>query len=307
MDICFYHKKDLDGHCSGALVKAECPDCQMVGIDYGDQFFWDLIQEKHVIMCDISLDPEDMLRLRQESALFVWVDHHRTSIDKMAKANLQFAGIQREGLGACALVWEYCHLDEPMPTPVRLLAAYDVWDHSDPLTLPLQAAVNSYYTDPADWETCKELWLDLFFAGEDQVMLDSFEHEGNTLLRNKEKWGNLFGRQKTFLLHWDGLIWLAANGSGGSRFFDSVTSDPQCPYYDGMMTFEWAKGRWKIGMYADQKKPYPLNVGKVALRHGGGGHPGAAGFEASVLPFALSMGAKQAVEGWKVPRRGGRY
>lgn len=35
---CFYHSKDLDGKCSGAIVKYKFPDCNMIGIDYGDKF-----------------------------------------------------------------------------------------------------------------------------------------------------------------------------------------------------------------------------------------------------------------------------
>ena len=35
---CFYHSADLDGQCSGAIVKLARPDCELVGIDYGDPF-----------------------------------------------------------------------------------------------------------------------------------------------------------------------------------------------------------------------------------------------------------------------------
>ena len=42
--ICFYHKADLDGVCSAAIVKHFVPECELYGIDYGDEYPWDLVR-----------------------------------------------------------------------------------------------------------------------------------------------------------------------------------------------------------------------------------------------------------------------
>ena len=42
---CFFHSADLDGHCSGAIVKHKYPDCEMIGINYGQEFPWDTIEK----------------------------------------------------------------------------------------------------------------------------------------------------------------------------------------------------------------------------------------------------------------------
>jgi len=34
--VCFYHSADLDGHCSGAIVRKVFPQAQLVGANYGD-------------------------------------------------------------------------------------------------------------------------------------------------------------------------------------------------------------------------------------------------------------------------------
>lgn len=34
--ICFYHKADLDGVCSGDIVKHFVPDVERYGFDYGE-------------------------------------------------------------------------------------------------------------------------------------------------------------------------------------------------------------------------------------------------------------------------------
>lgn len=101
--ICFYHKADLDGVCSGAIVKHFVPDCEMVGFDYGMEFPWDKVlvvpdasggktetaatlldagafPKRTVYMVDVSLPPADMKRLAKVSEL-VWIDHHQICVD----------------------------------------------------------------------------------------------------------------------------------------------------------------------------------------------------------------------------------
>jgi len=70
---CFYHSADLDGHCSGAIVKLRHPNCEMWPIDYGDEFPWDKIRWNETIyMVDFSLEPfEDMITLHHS--------HHKYS------------------------------------------------------------------------------------------------------------------------------------------------------------------------------------------------------------------------------------
>ena len=67
----FYHSADLDGHCSGAIVKYAHPECELIGINYGDKFPWESIgQDETVYMVDFSLQPfSDMIRLNKACSL----------------------------------------------------------------------------------------------------------------------------------------------------------------------------------------------------------------------------------------------
>jgi len=57
---CFYHGSDLDGYCSGAIVKYRYPECEMQPIDYGAQFPMDKIElGETVYMVDFALQPFD--------------------------------------------------------------------------------------------------------------------------------------------------------------------------------------------------------------------------------------------------------
>jgi len=150
--ICFYHKADLDGVCSAAIVKHFVPDCELYGIDYGDEFPWDFVrpgpdaeaselwahlfvpengyrqgvnweslryERRTVYVVDFSLEPfADMERLAKVSEL-VWIDHHKTAIDAYNEAlgfDCPHEIMLQTKWAACELCWYYftgADLDDP--------------------------------------------------------------------------------------------------------------------------------------------------------------------------------------------------
>ena len=147
---CFYHSADLDGHCSGAIIKMVYPKCEMFGINYGEAFPWVEIEKGELVfMVDFSLQPfkPDMNRLDNICHL-VWIDHHQTAITEAGNEFWKIDGKKlKSGVGACQLVWKYLTQrivpglvsnGGKMPLFVKLLAEYDVWNHSDPRTLSFQ-------------------------------------------------------------------------------------------------------------------------------------------------------------------------
>lgn len=161
--ICFYHKADLDGVSSAAIVKHFVPECELVGLDYGDEFPWgSVIQlsvkpmnsswtdypKRTVYMVDFSLPIEDMKKLAEVSNL-IWIDHH-ASQEELWKS-LGCLGMFRTNHAACELVWEWVSLHveggneakeltkrlrespwrEIVPEAVRLLGIYDSWRKDD--------------------------------------------------------------------------------------------------------------------------------------------------------------------------------
>ena len=179
--ICFYHKADLDGVCSGAIVKHFVPDVELVGFDYGMEFPWDKVYPdgrnglKHtVFMVDVSLPPADMKRLNEVADL-VWIDHHKTAI---AAIQPRLPGLQIVGYAGCELAWlafsalaagdTYPHLFDNLlakygstiPEAVRLLGRYDVWDKDNPdwasRILPFQYGVR---TTKGIYDPTCDMWI----------------------------------------------------------------------------------------------------------------------------------------------------
>ncbi len=277
MTKCFYHSSDLDGHCSGAIVKRRYPDCDLIPVNYGDKFPWnDIAPGEEVIMVDFSLQPfDDMLRLAALAAL-TWIDHHISAIREHEIHGLDATVVLDEARAGCELTWEHLKENRAMPRAVCLLGRYDVWDHSDKDTLPFQYGMRLEDTDPER----QAFWSGVFakFSNKFRDILTN----GKVVLRYIERENEKYAKACAFATQLDGLRCIAANRMlANSQTFDSVW-DPNV--YDAMLIFGWRKDKWTVNLYSDKED---VDVSEVAKRYGGGGHREASGFSVDVLPFEL--------------------
>lgn len=276
---CFYHSADLDGHCSGAIVKEEFSDCEMIGINYGDEFPFDSIEVGEVVfMVDFCLQPfSDMVKLNGMCKLN-WIDHHKTAIDEAFKHGFLASGGQliEDGKAGCELTWLYVFGERKMPKAVELLGRYDVWDHSNEATLPFQYGFRQFDDTLPD---NRHLWL--HFLGNNDLVSDVVE-TGTIILDYEASQNMKFCKAYSFELVWGGKSAVCANrGFTNSKLFDSVY-DPE--KHQLMITFIWKdKSKcWTVSLYSTHDD---VDCGLIAKEYGGGGHKGAAGFQCNQLPF----------------------
>jgi len=283
---CFYHSADLDGHCSGAIVKYKYPECEMIGINYGDEFPWDDINEgETVFMVDFCLQPFiDIIDLNSICNL-VWIDHHKSAIEEAERRNFIASGgqILEVGKAACELCWEYLFPDKKMPLGVKLLGRYDVWELKYcPDVLPFQYGMRLYDTD-----------LDRYVWGLPSVWYEVFENDtdflskciknGRIILRYIEKENKKYVEQYYFETEIDGIPALAVNkGLANSQLFSSVWDTKKYPI---VIAFVWRGDNWTVSLYTTEETG--IDVSEIAKSYGGGGHKCAAGFQCKELPFKL--------------------
>jgi uncharacterized protein len=290
---CFYHSADLDGHCSGAIVRHVDPSTELYAINYGQDFPWgNIYSTDTVVMVDFALQPfSDMVRLARKCNL-IWIDHHQTAIDEYDKSGLKLPGLRRIGIGACQLTWEYFQnmlVGNHIPKAVELLAEYDVWNHSNPMTLPFQYGMRLKDTWP---DKSMDLWKSLFIGGQD--VCEPIATAGSTILEYEQQTNAKFCKSYAFstaIPAYPGtfddvppmLKAICINkGFTNSKVFDSVWNPNE---YDLMITFcrlPLPKRQWTVSLYSD--KP-DVDCGQIAKNFGGGGHKGAAGFQCKELPF----------------------
>lgn len=272
--LCFYHSADLDGHCSGALIRRAYPDCEMIGINYGDEFPWEKIKGEDVWMVDFALQPFDqMAQIRMLAKSFSWIDHHKSAIEESSKFP-EIWGLRQEGKAACELVWACLH-SQPAPLFVYLLGRHDVWDHSDARTLLFQFGMRQFSDTRPEGEDFD--WEELF----NEETVNRIISKGEIILDYINAENTKYAAVAAFETELDGLRCVAINKLlTNSQIFDSVW-DPD--KYDAMLTFGWrAGGFWTVSLYTD--KP-GVDVSVVAKSRGGGGHVQAAGFQCDFLPF----------------------
>lgn len=299
--IVFYHSADLDGRCSAAIVlyhekKLWSRECELYGIDYGDPFPWGKITPgRKVYMVDFSLQPyPEMLKLGTlcdaGGGELTWIDHHRSAIVEMEKLGKPKAYLAvQEGQAGCELTWTYFNQDPErvkMPHAVMLLGRYDVWDEKCTVVPWSHILAFQYGMRLEDTVPESLLWLELLGdlgidAGVDR--LNAIAVSGNAVLKYEARQNEIAMSALSFETEFEDLRVLAANrGPTNSKLFESKW-DPE--RYDIMLSFYWShRGEWKISVYTTKEG---IDCGAICKKHGGGGHPKAAGFQCKMLPFMI--------------------
>lgn len=275
---CFYHD-DMDGRCAAAIVKLAHPECELLPINYGQEFPWHGLSPdgEFVYMVDFALQPFDLMERLSGLCELVWIDHHVSAIDAARERGFLCAGQMLEvGRAGCELAWEYFNGQKPVPRAVRLVGRYDVWDHAAlPGTMEFQYGLRAYNMDP---RTMMPMWTQLLDGGP----VDEVIWEGRAILRYVDVDAAEYVRAHAFETRLDGARCIAMNrGHINSNFFKTAF-DPE--RHDAMLSFVWRDGQWTVSLYTDKAG---VDVSVIAKAYGGGGHKKAAGFQCRELPFAL--------------------
>ena len=272
---CFYHRNDLDGICSGAIVRHRYPDCKMIGFDYGDHFSFESLNPKElVILVDISLSPEEMINFIKKEMKVIWIDHHHSALvnAETYKYN-EIRGLRRTGVGACELAWRY-FFEDPVPRSVHMLSQYDVWDHTDSRVVPFQYGIGAL-----GLSVYNSIWLQIF----DDRIIDRAIQTGLKILSYVKQATKKIFRETGYKDTWEGCVTIFMN----SCILDSTvyTFLPQADLFDCDVIASYYKRfdrRYKVSLRSYKEG---IDVSKIATKYGGGGHKSAAGFICNELPF----------------------
>ena len=272
---CFYHSADLDGHCSGAIIKKRYPECEMIGINYGDDFPWDTIgKDETIFMVDFSLQPfEDMVRLA-DMCNFIWIDHHISAMTECVKhEGFKGRAFVNDDFSGCELTWMFFYSTKETPLSVHLLGRYDVWDlKADTRVMPFQWGMRIYDTLPE-----ADIWDEVLKPDSDMKYIVK---DGELLLEHRDAENEKYIKACAFETVFEGLRAIAVNkGLTNSQLFDSIWDTDK---HDIMLTFVYRKGQWTVSLYTT--KP-DIDVSEIAKKYGGGGHRQAAGFQCEIIPF----------------------
>jgi len=279
---CYYHTSDLDGRCSGAIVKHYERDCELVPIDYGYKSNLKHLRDEIVYMVDFTLEPfSRMIDLDKRTDL-VWIDHHKSAIDEAKKRGFDPMGLRDCRYAACELTWKYCFPNKDIPFGVSLLGRYDVWDHQwlmqgdRSVVLMFQYGMRILDTDPSS-----QIWSKILEC--DDLFIDQVTTTGRAVAQYVEIDNERYAHGYSFTTEFEGYNCICCNrGMTNSKLFDTIWDEKS---HDLMVTFcRTRNALWLVHLYTTHRA---VDCGAIAKRHGGGGHQKAAGFRCKNLPFRI--------------------
>lgn len=280
--LVIFHRADYDGIFS-AIITKKYFESKGVGVDtlgwnYGDELI--RVEDKincyrGIIMVDICLPPEQMIRLEQSGKL-TWIDHHETAIsDSEANGYNKVPGQRTIGIAACELVWKYFNPSKETPLLIQYAGAYDVWNKEkfnwEEDVVPLQYGLKDEYglslkKLETDWndllENCE--WV----MDKGSVIFEWIRHISESWIQNCGFEVSV-GEQ--------GLRGIAIiTPMTGSLVFESVIDK-----YDLFLVVQVRdnSSRVSVSMYTEQDKDLGgFSCGQyMKEKYGGGGHATSAG------------------------------
>ena len=302
----FYHN-DLDGKCAAAVILQKDPDAEIgtctVKMQYGDDFPFGCIgKDETVYILDYSIEPEEMKKLLRITENVIWIDHHKTAIEKYADflwvdsglaertaSEADIPGLRQEWGSGCELAFAYIHAITRRtsvsaargntPRYVQLIGDRDTWawEYGND-TRDFFAGMLSQDADPSSpvWESLAndDTGAFLYKTMADGQIIDAYRS-----LNHQEALIDT-----GFEVDFRGHKCYAVNGRYDSKPFEALF-----PEKDIWLTFRFmGKNKcWMVSLYSDK-----VDVSEIAKQyeyHGkrGGGHKGAAGFECDYPPFLL--------------------
>lgn len=292
---CFYHN-DADGMCAGywvansfhlSKVKEQSELKQeFIEMDYTKEFpIKSIKKNEQIYIVDFSISTKDMDRLLNITKNVIWIDHHKTSIEKYKNYPYNIDGIRYDGVSGCMLAYCYfnhmldIHTDEVLdfniemtknaPFFTKLIDDWDVWkfEYGDN-TRFFSLAFTCY-----DFSPTNNNW-DMFDKMKEMDLIE----EGKVMYKYRSSWAKEYCKTKGFEMELDGKSCFAINlGQCNSTYFDSIDKK-----YDMFVAFCLIGNNWSVSLYSKN-----IDVSEIAKNYGGGGHAGASGFVCQQLPFNI--------------------
>lgn len=287
----FYHS-DNDGKCAGFWVKElatpdEKYDTEFIKMDYNIDFPFETIKPNETVyIVDYSISTEEMDKLFNITTNIIWIDHHKSAIERYENYDKEIKGLRYDGIAGCMLT--YCYLKhmtdrgngevksfssemtEDAPEFTKLIADYDVWTFKyGDKTRAFEKGFTLFLHEPED-----EIWDDLLTESDlfnnTTLTLSNIISSGKTIIEYRKNMMRDYCEKKGFEAVLDGNKCFAVNMAmmGTDDFIIPNVED-----YDILISFSFDGMNWNYSLRSTK-----IDCAELAMKYGGGGHKGAAGF-----------------------------
>jgi oligoribonuclease NrnB/cAMP/cGMP phosphodiesterase (DHH superfamily) len=256
------HGRCTDGFCAAWVAQKVFPDANIIFAQFGESPPDTKGRETYIL--DFSYKRKILQSMYEQSKTLTVLDHHITAEADLAGLPYCYFNMNKSGSGMTWCYFNNCRqsdrsFDGSMPWLVQYVQDRDLGKHELADTRCVNAVISSY---PFDFETWDEL---------SHRKLSDVKKEGCSILRFQEQMASDMVRYAREV-ELDGYRVLAVNSS-------VMNSDVGCMLADnrpfGVVWFQREDGKYSYSLRSNKKG---VDVSKIALHHGGGGHAQSAGF-----------------------------
>lgn len=286
---CFYHL-DADGKCAAYWVHKRYPvlrDIDFIKMNYDSNIDWfSLIgKDEYVIIVDFSFEPDDMRKILSKTKNVVWIDHHKSAIEKYKDFGEDIKGIRYDGIAGCMLTYCYYfvmadgrtefneNMTKSAPWMTKYIADHDVWkfefgEETEDFKLGFDTLGPMEPTN-SKWESLLEI-----------ENVRKLIENGSIIKKYRDALGERICSDGGFEFDFDGIKTFCLNigdGLRGSEWFGDLIHK-----YDMICAFSFSgkSKKWIYSLYSEK-----IDTTPYSKKYGGGGHTGASGFHTDKLIF----------------------
>jgi oligoribonuclease NrnB/cAMP/cGMP phosphodiesterase (DHH superfamily) len=215
------------------------------------------VKGKHVVIADFSYDRETTLKMIDDAASLVILDHHKSAAERLVGIpNLHFDNNH----SGCILSWNYFHPDKEPPKFLRYIEDRDLWRFSLPYSKEFSSAFDMVPFEFSDFDD----FID------DSVIDDAITRGKYILAYEKTVINKIceYAAKRT----WRGKRALVVNSSHAMSEIGGKLS-PDCDFAV-IWYFDHESQQTKVSFRSFYDE---IDVSAIAQEYGGGGHAKAAG------------------------------
>lgn len=242
-------------------------------VNYGEPIPPEAFEERDLYVLDFSWDANktlNLMDLHRDKRIVVALDHHKTAQQELKKIT-HGAGMPERCViefdltkSGARLAWEHFHPGQELPQLLAYVEDRDLWRWVLPESKQVSAGMRSY---PMEFDRWKH-WLDDWPQVAPELITD-----GAAILRYQQTVIDTAVKQAVEI-DMDGYKVLSTN----TTTLVSEIGEALAKGRPFSATFFIRADGAKVWSLRSRGSRGGINVSEVAKRHGGGGHPSAAGF-----------------------------
>lgn len=285
--LCIYHKNCLDGRGAAAVVHRREPDCDFVALQYGMRR--PALLDRKVYIVDFCLSLEEMRAVRAEASEVIWIDHHASQ--RAVREALGWGVLDTSECGA-SLTWRTLFPDQPEPPVIAYIRDKDLWRWELPDSRAIAAGLEL-------------TWSGDRFAGILEADLEAMARLGRPALDELAKRVGEVVKSGIVIDAPYGLAGVRALAVNCHKDLNDIGAHITLPKAAGGLGYDLAiiyyqKNDRRGRSWVHSLRSNAVDCMRIAMDHGGGGHPNAACYLAErpfVPPAQAGMAPPATAEG----------